>query len=81
MQNSDVSSLPCYALINYGHQLKTWPDWLHKELEVYAVPNGLLGQASAAGGVPNRLTPILRNVDELTNAGRFTFRRVTRVGQ
>jgi hypothetical protein len=30
------------AFISYSHQDKKWGDWLHKALETYRVPKGLV---------------------------------------
>ncbi len=57
-----------YAFISYSHQDKTWADWLHKALETYVVPKRLVGQTTAAGVIPKRLTPIFRDRDELASA-------------
>ncbi len=57
-----------YAFISYSHQDKAWADWLHKALETYAVPKRLVGQTTAAGVIPKRLTPIFRDRDELASA-------------
>jgi tetratricopeptide (TPR) repeat protein len=56
------------AFISYSHQDKAWADWLHKALETYAVPQRLVGQTTAAGVIPKRLTPIFRDRDELASA-------------
>jgi tetratricopeptide (TPR) repeat protein len=66
-----VSKLPeyrYYAFLSYSHQDKAWADWLHKALETYAVPKLLVGEQTAAGTVPRRLTPIFRDRDELASA-------------
>ena len=68
MQNSGVSSFRYYAFISYSHQDKAWADWLHKVLETYAVPKRLVGQTTAAGAIPKRLTPVFRDRDELASA-------------
>ncbi|OOG54461.1 toll/interleukin-1 receptor domain-containing protein [Rhodanobacter sp. C03] len=56
------------AFISYSHQDKSWAGWLHKGLETYAIPKRLVGQTTAAGAVPARLTPIFRDRDELASA-------------
>jgi len=57
-----------YAFISYSHRDKAWADWLHKALETYAIPKRLVGQSTAAGVIPKRLTPIFRDRDELASA-------------
>ena len=67
-QNSGSPAFRYYAFISYSHQDKTWADWLHKALETYAVPKRLVGQTTAAGVIPKRVTPIFRDRDELASA-------------
>ncbi|WP_108471090.1 toll/interleukin-1 receptor domain-containing protein [Rhodanobacter thiooxydans] len=67
-QDSASPAFRYYAFISYSHQDRAWADWLHKALETYAVPKRLVGQATAAGIVPGRLTPIFRDRDELASA-------------
>ncbi|MEO8779284.1 MAG: toll/interleukin-1 receptor domain-containing protein, partial [Rhodanobacter sp.] len=61
-------AFPYYAFISYSHQDKAWADWLHKALETYAVPKRLVGQTTAAGVIPKRLTPIFRDREDLASA-------------
>lgn len=56
------------AFISYSHQDKSWAGWLHKTLEAYVVPKRLVGQITAAGVTPRRLSPIFRDRDELASA-------------
>ena len=56
------------AFISYSHQDQAWAQWLHKALETYRVPRRLVGQTTAAGVIPARLTPVLRDRDELPSA-------------
>ncbi|MEO6926172.1 MAG: toll/interleukin-1 receptor domain-containing protein [Rhodanobacter sp.] len=67
-QDSGSPAFRYYAFISYSHQDKAWADWLHKALETYAVPKRLVGQTTAAGVIPKRLTPIFRDRDELASA-------------
>jgi WD40 repeat protein len=53
------------AFISYSHQDKKWGDWLHRALETYRVPKGLIGKQTGAGVVPKRLFPIFRDREEL----------------
>ena len=53
------------AFISYSHQDKKWGDWLHKKLETYKVPKGLIGKQTGAGIVPKTLFPIFRDREEL----------------
>ena len=36
------------AFISYSHQDKKWGDWLHRALETYRVPKGLVGKETEA---------------------------------
>jgi tetratricopeptide (TPR) repeat protein len=67
-QDSESTAFRYRAFISYSHQDKAWADWLHKALEGYAIPQRLVGQATAAGVIPKRLTPIFRDRDELASA-------------
>jgi eukaryotic-like serine/threonine-protein kinase len=68
MTGTGSAAFRYYAFISYSHQDKTWADWLHKALETYVVPKRLVGQTTAAGVIPKRLTPIFRDRDELASA-------------
>ncbi len=56
------------AFLSYSHADKTWADWLHKTLESYVVPNGLVGLETSAGSIPKRLFPIFRDREELPSS-------------
>jgi tetratricopeptide (TPR) repeat protein len=56
------------AFISYSHHDERWARWLHKALETYRIPARLVGQTTAAGPIPRRLTPIFRDRDELPSA-------------
>ena len=53
------------AFISYSHQDKKWGDWLHKNLENFRIPKGLVGKETKSGVVPKRLFPIFRDREEL----------------
>lgn len=63
-----ISELGYFAFISYSHQDKLWADWLHKTLETWYVPSRLVGQTTAIGVIPKRLTPIFSNRNELAGA-------------
>jgi tetratricopeptide (TPR) repeat protein len=68
---TNVSTTPVFryrAFISYSHRDKTWAGWLHKALETYAIPKRLVGQTTASGVIPKRLSPIFRDRDELATA-------------
>ena len=67
-QASVMPAFRYYAFISYSHRDKAWADWLHKAQETYAIPKRLVGQSTAAGVIPKRLTPIFRDRDELASA-------------
>lgn len=53
------------AFLSYSHADSDDADWLHKAIEHYAVPRGLVGRVTAAGEVPKTLSPIFRDRHEL----------------
>lgn len=53
-----------WAFISYSHSDARWGDWLHRKVEGYRVPRGLVGKPSADGHVPRRLGPIYRDREE-----------------
>ena len=68
---TNVSTTPVFryrAFISYSHRDKTWAGWLHKALETYSIPKRLVGQTTASGVIPKRLSPIFRDRDELATA-------------
>src|SRR5688572_4994136 len=56
------------AFISYTHADELWAKWLHQALESYKVPKRLVGRDTPFGPVPQRLTPIFRDRDELATA-------------
>jgi tetratricopeptide (TPR) repeat protein len=56
------------AFISYSHADEEWAKWLHRALETYKVPKRLVGRDTPFGPVPERLTPIFRDRDELATA-------------
>ena len=59
------------AFISYSHADRRIARWLHKALETYRLPASLVGQETALGPAPTRLTPIFRDRDELPVAGEL----------
>ena len=53
------------AFLSYSHTDSADADWLHKAIERFSVPNGLVGQVTANGTVPRSLSPIFRDRHEL----------------
>jgi hypothetical protein len=56
------------AFISYSHRDDAIAKTLHKRLETYRLPKKLIGQATERGPIPARLTPIFRDLDELSAA-------------
>ena len=56
------------AFISYSHADEEWAKWLHRALETYRVPKRLVGKETPFGPVPERLTPVFRDRDELATA-------------
>ena len=60
-----------WAFISYSHRDTAIADWLHKKLETYRVPRGLVGTPSREGEVPARIFPIFRDRDELPTSAKL----------
>ena len=56
------------AFISYSHQDENWGRWLHRSIEGYKVPKGLIGRETIYGAVPKRLFPVFRDREELPTA-------------
>ncbi len=56
------------AFISYSHSDEEWAKWLHKALETYRMPRRLVGRETGLGKVPERITPVFRDRDELATA-------------
>ncbi|HEX6376191.1 MAG TPA: toll/interleukin-1 receptor domain-containing protein [Allosphingosinicella sp.] len=57
------------AFISYSHKDAAIGRWLHRRLEAYRLPRRLAGSEGEDGRVPDRLTPIFRDREELPAAG------------
>lgn len=57
------------AFISYSHKDAAIGTWLHRKLESYRLPRRLVGSRGEDGEVPDRLTPIFRDRDDLPAAG------------
>lgn len=60
------------AFISYSHRDDAAAKSLHKRLETYRLPKKLIGQSGERGPIPERLTPIFRDLDELSAADDLT---------
>ena len=56
------------AFISYSHADEKWARWLHRSLETYGIPKRLIGQKTAMGPVPAKLSPVFRDREELASA-------------
>lgn len=56
------------AFLSYSHRDKQFANWLHRALELYALPSRLVGQDSRLGPIPRRIRPIFRDREELAAA-------------
>ena len=56
------------AFISYSHSDEKWAAWLHKSLEKYRPPKGLVGRETPFGPVPERFAPVFRDREELATA-------------
>jgi hypothetical protein len=56
------------AFISYSHRDDDVAKSLHRRLETYRLPKKLIGQVGERGPIPQRLTPIFRDLDELSAA-------------
>ncbi|NKI35606.1 toll/interleukin-1 receptor domain-containing protein [Wenzhouxiangella sp. XN79A] len=52
------------AFISYSWADKAWAGWLHRSLETYRTPKGLVGRDTPVGPVPARLHPIFKDREE-----------------
>ncbi|MEP6632891.1 MAG: TIR domain-containing protein [Luteimonas sp.] len=59
------------AFISYSHQDAHWARWLHRRLEGYRIPARLRGSVGEFGPLPDRLSPIFRDREELASAGEL----------
>ncbi len=57
------------AFISYSHRDREAGERLHRKLEAYRVPRKLVGAMTREGSVPQRLTPIFRDREDLPTSG------------
>jgi tetratricopeptide (TPR) repeat protein len=64
--------MPRYrAFISYCHEDARWAGWLHRQLEGYRLPRRLRGSDGEFGPLPERLSPIFRDRDDLASSGEL----------
>jgi hypothetical protein len=56
------------AFISYSHSDEKLAAWLHKALEAYRPPKGLVGRETPYGPVPERFAPVFRDREELATS-------------
>ena len=66
-----IGALRYRAFISYSHRDEAVARWLHRELEGYRVPSRLRGSIGEFGVLPERLTPIFRDREDLASAGEL----------
>ena len=59
------------AFISYSHADARWAAWLHRSLESYRLPLRLRGTSGEHGPLPDRLSPIFRDREDLSSAGHL----------
>jgi len=59
------------AFISYSHADARWAARLHRLLEGYRLPARLRGGSGEHGPLPERLSPIFRDRDDLSSSGRL----------
>ena len=56
------------AFISYNHKDKSWAESLQRALENYRVPKRLVGQEGSFGPIPEHLTPVFRDREDLSSS-------------
>ncbi len=56
------------AFISYSHLDQKWARWLHRSLESYRTPKRLAEKNPGVSRLPDRLSPIFRDRDELASS-------------
>ena len=59
------------AFISYSHADARQATWLHRRLEAYRLPSRLRGATGTHGPLPERLSPVFRDRDDLSSAGQL----------
>ena len=55
------------AFISYSHKDTKFANWLHKEIESWAVPKDLVGRETNTGRIPQKLRPIFKDRDDFSD--------------
>ena len=59
------------AFITYSHKDRKWGDWLHRALETYRAPHGLVGMETHFGPILRRLFPVFRDTEKLPTSSKL----------
>jgi len=59
------------AFISYSHADDRWASWLQRSIEGYGVPRRLRGTTGQFGPLPDRLSPLFRDREDLASAGEL----------
>jgi len=59
------------AFISYSHKDEAMARWLHRRLEHFTFPKGLVGTPTAVGPVPKSFKPVFRDREDLAAAGNL----------
>jgi outer membrane protein assembly factor BamB len=71
-RNSDAAGFKYWAFISYSHVDRKWGDWLHRALETYRPPRGLIGKPGRDGPVRRKNPPIFRDREELPSSASLS---------
>jgi outer membrane protein assembly factor BamB len=66
------AGLKYWAFISYSHVDRKWGDWLHRALETYRPPLGLVGKPGRDGPVRRKNPPIFRDREELPSSASLS---------
>lgn len=69
------------AFISYSHADKAIVEWLHRALEGYKIPKGLVGRETPKGRVPEKFKPFFRDRDDLSAATNLSASIKKAMGQ
>ena len=67
------------AFISYSHQDENWARWLQHALEAYRVPKRLVGTDGKYGRIPQRLTPVFRDLEDLSSSANLSKSLVSEI--
>ncbi len=56
------------AFISYSHRDRKWAEWLHRAIETYRVPRGIVRTVDAGGAGSTALRPVFLDRAELPSS-------------